>query len=307
MPSMVRTRAPATERAVMGRGRATGRIEPRSIWFDHRRRQELRSRPSQFVDAVFASLVSFHPQLVPPSMRILLLAVPVVFAATGPVEASNLDREFRFAASTITTRWRGDSVAVEMRNGIPESVPGRADLPAAAERVDIPAGMRVRAVTVLESRVEPIAARARIATVMPVAPRLDGLGRPLAHPATSAPRPALLGTPLVEVGYQGSMRGQAQAWLLVHPVQWDRATGRLERIASLRTRIELEPDPDVVRRERVVPEWEGGASSGITPTAVIESPKRGVQPFKPTQLPSVLGSPVAYVIVTTDLLASEFQ
>jgi hypothetical protein len=61
-----------------------------------------------------------------------------------------------------------------------------------------------------------------------------------------------------------------------------------------------------VKRERIVSQWEDDPF-GAAPTTATALPKRGVQPFKPTQLPSVLGSPVAYVIVTSDNMAAEFQ
>ena len=56
-----------------------------------------------------------------------------------------------------------------------------------------------------------------------------------------------------------------------------------------------------VVRERVVPESrEGGRRS-------VSLARRGAEPFKPTQVPSLLGSPVDYLIVTTDALVGAFQ
>jgi hypothetical protein len=110
----------------------------------------------------------------------------------------------------------------------------------------------------------------------------------------------------VMVGTQGSMRGTNVAWLLVRPFQWKAATKQLTRISRIKVRIELEParETEALVRERIVPEWED-ATTAVAPVSAI--PKGGATPFKPTQLPSVLGSPVAYVIVTNDALAAEFQ
>jgi peptidase C25-like protein/VCBS repeat protein len=84
----------------------------------------------------------------------------------------------------------------------------------------------------------------------------------------------------------------------------------MERIARLQVNVELEPAgaEDVVRRERIVREWESAPPDPSDPRVVSASPDGAVaQPFKATQVPSLLGSPVAYVIVTTDALAPTFQ
>src|SRR5439155_1165873 len=57
---------------------------------------------------------------------------------------------------------------------------------------------------------------------------------------------------------------------------------------------------------RSIPAWERGA---IAAPARAGSVRAGslAQPFRPTQLPSVMGSPVAYVIITTDDMAAPYQ
>ena len=185
-----------------------------------------------------------------------------------------------------------------------ETTAGWPDLPLVSERIDLPPGMKLKAVTARGARWSTLAPTARVRRVPAMRVTTDALGRPRAGAARTL-AVAQGEPPTVELGYQGYMRGKNVAWVQVRPVRWSASTTKLERLDQVDLDLELEPDPgaDVVRRERIVPEWEEGG------TAAVESviPKLAPQPFKPTQLPSVLGSPVAYVIVTTDALAPQFQ
>jgi hypothetical protein len=132
----------------------------------------------------------------------------------------------------------------------------------------------------------------------------------------------------VRVGYQGFERGRHLAWLELLdgcglPVEHARHAARLRVV------LHLEPSPTIpLPRERVVPEWEEaggppranavdsrrwanpaersgpGAQAGRTASAPLAS---APTPFRPTQVPSLLGSPVDYLIVTTDALVPAFQ
>jgi hypothetical protein len=194
-------------------------------------------------------------------------------------------------------------VEVGFRGALHRAAPGRPDLPSVVERVELPAGMRIRAASAAEIEFEPAGGARHVpAAWKPVAGGGAVRSRPDADAYAAL---SFLPERPVEVGYQGSLRGRRLAWLVVSPVRWSPATGRLERVRRLRVRLELEPDPrETVVRERIVPEWEEGAAAA---SASAPPPSGGAQPFRPTQLPSVLGSPVAYVIVTSDALAAEFQ
>src|SRR5262245_20290374 len=121
----------------------------------------------------------------------------------------------------------------------------------------------------------------------------------------------------VRPGYQGFERGHRVSWLEL-PEGTGLPAGHEGHAVRLTVRIELEPSlARPVPRERVVPEWEesGGrvraaatlrAADGEVAGAVASGGRRA-QPFLPTQVPSVLGSPVDYLIVTTDALAASFQ
>ena len=240
--------------------------------------------------------------------RRFLLTGLLALAVSGPLHSATLEREFRYDPGRLSMRWRGDTVEVAFRGGVRETGPGRPDLPVVAERLDLPPGLRVRGVEVLEVERHEVARWAHLLPAFEVRPT----GGPLRR---SNPDPAFgfRTDPAVTLGYQGHLRSRNAAWLLVRPVRWDPRTGRLERVARVRVRVELEPDreTDVVRRERIVREWEEGtgeageAGEAIVTSATLPGPV--AQPFRPTQLPSVLGSPVAYVIITSDALATEFQ
>ena len=123
------------------------------------------------------------------------------------------------------------------------------------------------------------------------------------------------------VGYQGFERGRHVAWLELPEERWLPAEHDAHP-TRLTVQLELEPSTErPVPRERVVPEWwEGGrptyamigssrAIQGPDGSAAGSGPMshRRSEPFKPTQVPSLLGSPVAYLIVTTDALVEAFQ
>jgi hypothetical protein len=209
-----------------------------------------------------------------------------------------LTREFQYSEGRMALRWKGDTVSVAMPGAVREAAAGRPDLPVIAQRLDLPDGMRVRAVSIAEEERAPLAARALVRPMPSVIP-------------SAAPARAALETPApeVELGSQGSMRGHQVAWLLVRPVRWDAQSGRMERLSRIKVNLELESShEDVVPRERIVREWESAPPDPSDARVVsLSTASLQAQPFKATQIPSILGSPVAYVIVTTVADSSEFQ
>jgi hypothetical protein len=155
-----------------------------------------------------------------PVGRFLFVGNILVVAAclAGPASATTLTREFRYPAGSVALRWQRDTVSVSMPGAVREAAAGRPDLPVIAQRLDLPAGTRVRAVSIAEIERVPLAARALVRP----APNL----RPGASPSRASLETPV---PAVELGSQGSMRGQQVAWLLVHPVHWDARSGSLER------------------------------------------------------------------------------
>jgi Peptidase family C25 len=247
--------------------------------------------------------------------RFLSLAAAVLglgALALPALGATTVEREFRYERSRITLDVADGRATVRLAGGVRDFTPGRPDLPLASERVDLPDGWQVSSVALLSLETEPLADAVRPWSTLVPKPGSDVEER---SPEDAAAFSAAGFQPAVPVrlGAQGLERGHGVALLLVSPVRWDAATGRLERVARMRVQLTLEPArfPDPAPRERVVREWEGGLGRARTAeaarAAAIEPPARGATPFAATQVPSLLGSPVAYVIITNDEMASEFQ
>ncbi len=237
-----------------------------------------------------------------------------LFAAA--VQAATVEREFRYSSDRIHVNAAQGTVDVDLPGATREFRPGRPDLPLVTERVDLPDGMRVTGVRVIELVTAPLGPRVKLASSMVVKPGLGAIAR-TPPDAQFFSRPGMQPEIPVSLGYQGFQRGQHVALLAVAPVRWNAGTGALEHITRLRVSLTLEPSTEVaLRRERIVPEWEDDrlltapgrvmppASLGMRANAVgrIQKPV-----FAATQLPSLLGSPVAYVIVTSDSMAAQFQ
>ncbi len=248
--------------------------------------------------------------------KAIVLTALVLSAAAPDVSALTLEREVRFDPERVRIRTEGGVTTVEAAGGTHEFTPGRPDLPWVAERVDLPAGMKVTAVEVVEVETAPLAGRLRVATA-PLARPGAGPGERTAEDARAYGRAGFQPERLAALGVQGSLRGRLVAYLRVAPARWDAASGRLERVSRLRLRLTLEDGAEpAVPRERIVREWEDELPSGVPSRAIVSlhsatagaaGAKPKAEPFKPLQLPSVLGSPVEYLIVTNDAMAPVFQ
>src|SRR5260221_271601 len=92
---------------------------------------------------------------------------------------------------------------------------------------------------------------------------------------------------------------------------------KLDPISELKLRLTLEDGAaPAVTRERIVREWEDELPTGVPTRALVSiagnaasatAGKPKAEPFRPLQIPSVLGSPVEYLIITNDAMAPQFQ
>ena len=242
-------------------------------------------------------------------------AAILLAALSGPAAASTtLEREFRYAATRFGLTLNVDGTTqVGMSAATRDYTPGRPDLPLVGERIELPVGLRLAGVEVLGLETASLARSVRMPGAQLLRPDSDVVERTAPDPAIFA-RPGFYPEVPVQVGAQGFERGRNIAHVVVSPVRWDPATGDLERIERVRVRLVLEPTPErPLERLRVVPEWEGAGDAGPAAGARVAAPAtlagipRSAEPFKATQLPSVLGSPVAYVIITNDAMAATFQ
>jgi hypothetical protein len=236
----------------------------------------------------------------------------LLFLASAPLPtlaSTSLEREFRFSKESFSLLRRGSETLVEVEGASRELAAGRPDLPWVAEIVEVPDGMRVTGVQVLALDTAPLADHVRMPSTVIAKPGLGPEERSAPDPEYFSASGFQPRSP-VELGMQGWQRGRNLVYVEVCPVRWEASSGRLERVTSIRVRLTMEPGFEAkIPRLRVVPEWEDGyvPSRGSTLAPESAGDPRKPQPFKATQVPSLLGSPVAYVIITSDALAGEFQ
>ena len=246
---------------------------------------------------------------------ILPLAALVVSAAAHDAAALTLDREVRIDPRRVTVSIAKGVATVEATGATRDYSAGRPDLPWIAERVDLPAGMRLTRVEVIAAETQPLADAVRVLPALSAKTGALPGERSLADASvfsSSVFQPEVLALP----GVQGSLRGRNVAYLRISPSRWNPQTGALERVTSLKLRLTVEDGAaPAVTRERIVREWEDELPSGVPTRALVSlsAPagatvgKPKAEPFKPLQIPSVLGSPVEYLIITNDALAPTFQ
>ena len=250
--------------------------------------------------------------------RFLPAALALILPALASAAAAStfVDREIRFSTDQVRVERTDGHTRLVTPGAMQEDRAGRPDLPWFGEPLDIPDGQKVTAVEVIGVETEPIATGVKIeSAARPIAGSLQ-IERTAPDPvyfASDVPQPAIP----VELGTQGWQRGRHEVWLKVAPVRWSPRSGLLERITRVQVRLTLDADTtpdDHVVRQRIVADWEDEPGptllhGGVTPTTSFSSRSlRGrAQPFSATQIPSLLGSPVEYVIVTNETMAPQFQ
>ncbi len=247
------------------------------------------------------------PRWLAPGLALLGLLAPIA-SFSAVVE----ERTFHYSPADFALREAGGFHQLQVARGMGEAAPGWPDLPAVPEAVELPSSQEVERVEVVEARWRPWTR----AHLMPAQRPAPSFGSPewTGPDAAAYDRSGWLPEQTVSLGSQGWMRGTHLAHLLVRPARWSPSSGALETLEEVRVRLVMRPTRTTpVPRERVVPEWEDGLSRprGPTRSAALgldaAGPGRRAEPFKATQIPSLLGSPVAYLIITNDALAAEFQ
>jgi len=242
----------------------------------------------------------------------LLSAALLSISVSGPLRAeSAIEREFSFDPAQVRVVRADGALQVSIPGAMHEFRAGRPDLPWRSERIELPVGFRVRAVEVLSIDARPLAEGGRLASAIRPTPGLGKLERTEPDPALFSHR-GFLPDAAAELGAQGFQRGANVALVNLSPVRWDPASGRLEALTRIRVRIVLEPtDARPLARERVVPQWEspGDAArpAALATRAAPAGGRRMAQPFQATQIPSLMGSPVEYLIITNEEMQAEFQ
>jgi hypothetical protein len=238
--------------------------------------------------------------------------VCLILLATSALAAPILTREFTFAPDLLHLDAHDGFTDIRVDGAAPSVDFGMPELPWLSRFVDLPAGMQVASLEIVDTAFEPVAQGVRLESAWTVLPGASNPTRSAPDPWAFA-RPGLQPAQPAELTVQGWQRGQGVAGLRVCPVRWEASTGRLERLTRLKVNLTLEPaSQQPVPRLRVVPEWETDGPRGPL-RAPISSLSQGFGgrrtegTLAATQIPSVLGSPVGYLIVTSDEMAGEFQ
>src|SRR5437763_1341015 len=99
-------------------------------------------------------------RICPPAISCLAL---VLAALASPASALTLERDFRIDPARLVVSTANGVTAVDARGGTHEYATGRPDLPWIAERIDLPAGMKVTNVEVVSAATELVRDGVRVA------------------------------------------------------------------------------------------------------------------------------------------------
>ena len=241
----------------------------------------------------------------------------VLLALAHPAAASTfVDREIRFTPDQVRFERTDGKTRLLTPGATHEDRAGRPDIPWLGQAIAVPEGQKVTAVEVIGVETSPIATGVKIEPAPRAVAGSFAMERTAPDPAffaSDTPQPAIP----VELGAQGWERGRHEVWLRVAPMRWSPRSGLLERVTRIQVRLTLEADgaDDHLVRQRVVAEWEdnhgptllGAPRPAATTSFSSRTLKGRAEPFQATQVPSLMGSPVQYVIVTNNTMAAEFQ
>lgn len=233
-----------------------------------------------------------------------MLSATLVMPATS-FSATVLEHEVILDPSRLEISVHEGFADVNAPGATREFRAGMADVPWMTERVALPAGQRVARIEILSVETTVLERGVRVRGAIVPHPGLGPIERAPIEPGRM--RGGFLPGEAVELGAQGLARGEDVAVLNVAPVRWDPARGVLEGIRRIHVRLHLEAaDAERLVREREVM-WPGARGAASLARAAGGEVERSIGPFVPTQVPSVLGSPVAYLIITNEEMAPEFQ
>ena len=272
----------------------------------------------------------------------LLCSLLLLFVAAGScvsvAMAGTVVRTFTFSPGDVTVA--GDErgyLRYSFEGGAPWGDPGSPEVPGLSVLVDLPAGTRAVALRATAGGFVDLQGGAPVRPAQRPASGLE-------PPSWTEPMAARYGesewtsSPPAVLGPAGTMRGRSLASLVLLPVQVIPATGRARLATRIEVTVETAADPQALVRKRIVPEWEVEMDAGFAavlsrgPEAVrqgIESGRRWsaapalgpqigglgaaaagpglTRPFAPTALPSTLGSPVEYLIITNEAMKPVLQ
>ncbi|MBZ0266809.1 FG-GAP-like repeat-containing protein [bacterium] len=257
-------------------------------------------------------------------IRTILAAAAVLAAVPAlPDPAMGLSARVRFDEADVRLAPGVTGTHVSMDGMLRTGGDGTPELPMAVRVFRIPDGFEVAAV-----HATPVD-EVRVASGIRLAVREEAVGeRDPANARRAYPAGALVdGASTLPAEYavglgSGDMAGYQLHSVAVFPLRWEPSTGNLLLATAMDLSLDLVPStrtPDLVR-ERHNPEAERAFAEAVH--AIVANPQDVTMPalqsqpadrmqssagFAPLDLPSVDGSAVDMVIVTTDAMAAAFQ
>jgi len=246
----------------------------------------------------------------------------VVLAADRSGAGTTQRHTYRFDTSRVSVTDAGSRIAVQ-GDALPSTwEAGRPELPYDIVTFLVPMGSRLVSVRAQATQEVTLATGTRL---RPAAAIVDDAGRPKSPPQPrAAPRgagAASATTPLAEFAGTGALHGYQLLSLRVYPVRYDEATGTVTAARGIELELDLESGGAIpLQRQRYSPAIETRAQrmlAGLVANPEDIAPydrrlgvrveKSAIGGFQPTDAPSLEGSDVEYVIVTTDALAATWQ
>ena len=236
---------------------------------------------------------------------VIFVAVPANLPAAGSTDTVDI----RIDPRELSWERSGSGVGARLEGAAPANAPGAFDLPLLPITVVPPLGSRLAGIEVLDLET---------AVVAPPAPvrRVPGETR------GNAPVVDLAAGQLAIRAPGGYLRGQRLDAVVLSPVRRE-ADGSWRLVTRIRLglRFEVDSEDEVARPLRGpvgippghlpgrVIDLSGQAHGAIEGRSAISvaSTEAGGEPYDPRFSPSLDGSPVAYVIITNQAMAGEFQ
>ncbi len=253
------------------------------------------------------------------TLGLLLLAILVAPPVTAAPNAATVSREFNLSPADLHIRTADGLDFLDLSGGANAMPEGSPDLPLLPVHLGLPEDTEL-----VDMRVVPLEWQTLPGTYRPAG---VGTSEPGKWMQPAAIRPDILsattwypGEPL-RTQREGHMRGHTLAAATVAPVSWNPATGEVRLLTRFRveaTTRPATPDPDAFRILRESPAGRRsfgealteltGADTGVLGTAeMLEPLVNSGTPFAPTFRPSLDGSPVEMVIITTSEQEAEYQ
>ena len=259
------------------------------------------------------------PRIKSISLGSITLAVALCLSAWGysPLAAETVSREIRLHPSDLQIQPGVGHQTFHLKGSTTFFAEGEPDLPVLPVFVSIPKNSRVVDVRVLPIEFEELSGMYTPRAVLPQRPEADtNAGLSTAITSSTNWFPA---TPTV-LTRSGNMRGRAVAGIGVAPVQWHPNRGTVRFLTRFRVEVTTEPaspgraDFELLRESPAGHQTFEAAfgrltgRTGVLGTAEYITPKiNSGEPFAPTFRPSVDGSPVEMVIITSTDQAAEYQ